>query len=89
MRNFIVNNLALCLSIWTGFTTLLNWIFSAYASSLRAPTAQSSQSYVSWFAIVNRVAGNLARIDPPKVEDSPNFEAAVEAYLKKQPPGKP
>ena|SRR5271155_450265 len=77
LYNAFLGHPALFLTIWTGAFTLFQWVFSAYASSLRAPTAQSSQNYVSWFAIVNSVAGNLARINPPKVENSPNFEAAV------------
>lgn len=66
------------LSCWTFIQTVAQWIFSAYASSLRAPTAQSSQNYLSWFTIVNTVAGNWNRRNPPRVEDSPNFQAAVD-----------
>jgi hypothetical protein len=82
LYNAFVAHPALFLSIWTGAFTLFQWVFSAYASSLRAPTSTSTQNYVSWFAIVNTVAGNLARINPPKVENSPNFEAAVNLQQK-------
>ena len=67
--------------LFLGCWTLFQWVFSAYASSLRAPTVTSSQSYLSWFAIVNAVAGNLKRINPPQVENSPNFVAAVEKHI--------
>jgi len=77
LYNFIVAHLGLFLFLWTSVWQLFNWVFTAYASSLRAPTAQSTQNYVSWFAIVNSVAGNLSRVSPPKVENSPNFESAV------------
>lgn len=73
LTNLVSNHPLISLGVWTVF----QWVFSAYASSLRAPTKDCSQSYLSWFAIVNTVAGNLSRINPPKVENSPNFEAAV------------
>jgi len=51
-------------------------IYCLYVGSLRSPTAQSSQAYVSFFAVVNGIAANLGRMFP-KVESSPNFQAAV------------
>jgi hypothetical protein len=77
------------------YTTMLG-MWSAYVSSLRAPTAQSSQAYVSFFAIANYLAFNFSRAKTPKVEDSPNFQAALnlqqrdagqrETVAKPQPP---
>jgi hypothetical protein len=61
------------LSCWSA----AQYVWSVYASSLRAPTASASQAYLSWFAIVNGTAGNVKRIKPPEVESSPNFHAAV------------
>jgi hypothetical protein len=71
--NFFVAHPVLAVGLWTGFL----WVFCAFAGSLRAPTAASPQWYLSLFAVVNAVAGNLSRMSPPKVEDSPNFQAAV------------
>jgi hypothetical protein len=51
-------------------------IFNAYVGSLRAPTAKSGQTYVSFFAVMNALAANFGRMFP-KVENSPNFEPAV------------
>jgi hypothetical protein len=51
-------------------------VYCLFAGSLRAPTAQSSQVYVSFFAVVNGLAANLGRMFP-SVEKSPNFEPAV------------
>lgn len=58
-------------------TVLILYIcFNAFVGSLKAPTANSSQVYVSFFAICNALAANFGRMFP-KVENSPNFEGAV------------
>ena len=69
-------------SIWNyigshGWTVLLSYvIYNAFVGSLKAPTATSSQAYISVFAILNAIAANFGRISP-KVENSPNFQPAV------------
>lgn len=63
------------------FTIGCCWILAAICSSLRAPTAQSSQAYVTLFAVANLIGANLARILPPRVEDSPNFQAALQKAI--------
>lgn len=64
-----------------GTTIFCCWVIAAMCSSLRAPTAQSSQAYVTLFAVANLIGANLARILPPKVEDSPNFQAALQKAI--------
>jgi hypothetical protein len=77
MINGIYNFMVAHPLLFWGCYTALSGCWSAYAGSLRAPTAQSSQAYVSWFAICNSLAFNFSRIAPPKVENSPNFQAAL------------
>lgn len=55
---------------------LLYIMFNAFVGSLKAPTAQSSQAYISIFAVLNALAANFGRMFP-KVETSPNFQPAV------------
>jgi hypothetical protein len=60
-----------------GWTVLLIYvIYNAFVGSLKAPTATSSQAYISFFAIANALAVNFGRMFP-KVESSPNFQPAV------------
>ena len=70
--NFIVAHPLVSLGIYVAF--------NAFVGSLRAPTAQSAQWYVSLFAILNALAANFRRMFP-KVETSPNF---IPAVLKQQ-----
>jgi hypothetical protein len=51
-------------------------VYCLFVGSLRAPTKDSSQAYVSFFAVVNGLAANLGRMFP-SVEKSPNFQDAV------------
>jgi hypothetical protein len=51
-------------------------VFNAFVGSLKAPTSQSSQMYISVFAVLNALAVNFGRMFP-KVESSPNFQPAV------------
>jgi hypothetical protein len=68
-------------AIWTAFVIQIQFLWGVFAQSLRTPTAQDSQAYVSFFQISNAIAANTHRAQIPRVEDSPNFEAAVEKYL--------
>ena len=74
LYNAMVAHPALFLAIWTGS----QYLFGVFAQSLRTPTANSSQGYVSCFMIVNAIAANWIRASIPKVENSPNFRDAVE-----------
>ena len=76
-----MNSIYLFFQTHMGFTIFCCWIIAAACSSLRAPTAQSSQGYVTLFAIANLIGANLSRILPPKVEDSPNFQAALQKAI--------
>jgi hypothetical protein len=55
----------------------LGYTWSAFISALPAPTATSSTLYRFWFAFFNYLAANIARASNTKVENSPNFQAAV------------
>lgn len=55
----------------------IQFLFSVLVGALEAPTAQSSSKYRYWFKVANTIVGNLKRANPPRVEDSPNFEAAL------------
>jgi hypothetical protein len=63
---------------WTFFFYL---IYTTFVGSLKAPTATSSQAYISLFAVLNAVATQFSRMSP-KVESSPNFEPAVNLQQK-------
>ena len=64
---------------------VLTWIFNniitVMVSSLPAPTKDSSAKYVYWFKVLNQITGNLKRAQATAVENSPNWQAAVEAHL--------
>ena len=79
--NFSMAHPAQFLAIWTALTGFAQYFFGVFAQSLRTPTALSSQAYVSFFQLVNAAAANWHRAAIPQVENSPNFEKAVELYL--------
>jgi len=55
------------------------------ANSLPAPTAESSSGERWWFKFINNAALNLNRAkNLARVEDSPNFLPAAEAYRQKK-----
>lgn len=64
---------------WVIFTIYL--MYAAFVGSLRAPTAQSGQAYISLFAVLNALSMQFGRMFP-KVENSPNFEPAVNLQQK-------
>jgi hypothetical protein len=55
--------------------------YIAGVGSLKAPTADSSQVYKTLFAVLNFFSLQFKRMFP-KVEDSPNFPAAVNLQQK-------
>ena len=62
-------------------TAVLTWLansgFTMFATSLPAPTAQSTSRYQFWFRFLNNLAANVSRAKQNSVESSPNFQAAV------------
>lgn len=63
------------------------YFWGVFVQSLKAPTATSGQFYVSLFALANASASNWKRASIPKVEDSPNWQAAVEKHVEAQGQG--
>jgi hypothetical protein len=58
-------------------TVVIGYVWSSFISALPAPTAESSAFYVFCFKFLNVLAANIARAKGPQVENSPNFQAAV------------
>ena len=72
---------------WVAIVAAAGWswnailfTFNRIANSLPAPTKDATPNEVWWFTFVNNMAGNKERAKIPKIEDSPNFIAAAEAY---------
>lgn len=64
-------------------TWVFNNIVTVMVSSLPAPTANSTPRYVYWFKVTNSITGNLKRAQSTAIEQSPNWEAAVNAHMQK------
>ena len=62
-------------------TWLFNNVVTVMVSSLPAPTKDSSIRYVYWFKVLNSVTGNLKRAQSTRLEDSPNWNDAVNAHV--------
>lgn len=75
--------IALAVSISTFVTGSAQYLASVLVGALEAPTAQSTPQYRYWFKVANTIVGNLKRANPPKIEDSPNFEAALNNAIQK------
>jgi hypothetical protein len=72
---------AVALALWGAFNTAM----SAISNSLPAPTAQSTPRYIFWFRVVNYGGFNWNRAkNISRIEDSPNFIPAAEAYMQKK-----
>jgi hypothetical protein len=76
-------------AICSTITLVCGAVWSAFVSSLPAPTAQSTPKYQFWFKFFNTLAANLARAKSTAVENSPNFQDAVNKINKQQPEEKP
>lgn len=78
-------------AFFTGGITIGGLKFAAdiFISSLPAPTAQSSSSYRYWFTVANKFAANWSRAKSTAVENSPNFEQAVNLVNAQQSEEKP
>ena len=66
-------------SLCSGATLTAGAVWSAFVSSLPAPTIHSTPKYQFWFKFFNTLAANFARAKSTAVENSPNFAAAVNA----------
>src|SRR6266566_2713094 len=66
-------------------TWLLNNVVTALVSNLPAPTKDSSAKYLYFFKVTNSIVGNLRRAKSTTLENSPNWEAAVEQHLANLP----
>lgn len=67
-------------------SAVITWIFNNIVTnaitSMPAPTKDSSAKYVWFFKFANGVlAGNLKRAQGSHVEDSPNWQDAVEKHI--------
>jgi hypothetical protein len=76
-------------AICTGTATGAQWIWNSFIGALPAPTATSSDKYKFWFRFLNLMAANIERSKGPKVENSPNFEQAVNKVNAQSPEEKP
>ena len=59
-------------------TFITQYVWSAFISALPAPTAASSGMYQFWFKFLNYLAANISRAKSTAVEQSPNFQDAVQ-----------
>ena len=64
---------------WVHFAAYI--VFANAVSAMDAPTATSSAFYRWSFKFLNGIASNLSRTKVPVIENSPNFQAAVEKYI--------
>jgi hypothetical protein len=69
------------LAITTTGTAAVTWVtnvgFSRVVSALPAPTATSTSKYAFWFKFLNNLVGNASRANDTSVENSPNFQGAL------------
>lgn len=62
-------------------TLALTTLWTAFVGSLDAPTKDSGPFYVFVFKFCNSLAGNFKRAQSTAIENSPNFQAAVQAQM--------
>jgi len=60
-------------------TLMAGYLWSSFISALPSPQATSSMFYTFMFKFLNVLAANIARAQNSSVENSPNFQAAVNA----------
>jgi hypothetical protein len=58
-------------------TLVVGYTWSAFISALPAPQINSSPFYVFIFRFFNVLAANISRAQSTRVEQSPNFQAAL------------
>ena len=56
------------------------YVADVFISSLESPTKDSSTSYRYWFRVLNKFAANWQRAGNTSIEQSPNWQAAVEKH---------
>lgn len=61
------------------------YLFSALVGGMPAPTANSGVAYKWTFASLNILASNISRAKSTTIENSPNWQAAVDQHLKNSP----
>jgi hypothetical protein len=64
-------------------TWIFNNVITVLVSSMPAPTKDSTGKYVYWFKVLNTFIGNVRRAQSTAVENSPNWQDAVQAHLEK------
>jgi len=64
-------------------TWIFNNIVTALISSMPAPTKDSTARYIYWFKVLNTFTGNVKRAQSTAIEQSPNWQAAVDAQMQK------
>ena len=84
MLKFVQDHWVQIVAIATSLWTAVNYSFNRIANSLPAPTAGATDRYIWWFKFVNNMAGNYERAKSTRIEDSPNFIPAAEAYMQKR-----
>jgi hypothetical protein len=70
-------------------TLAAGYTWSAFISALPAPQAASGTLYKFWFSFFNVLAANIARAQSTRVENSPNFQEAVNKVNAQSPTEKP
>jgi hypothetical protein len=60
-------------------TFVVTSVWSAFISALPAPQTNSGMPYQFFFKFANYLAANISRANSTKVENSPNFQSAVNA----------
>ena len=78
--NWITHHWALAAVVGTW---IFNNIITVLVSNLPAPTKESTVKYVYWFKVSNSFIGNFRRAASTAIEQSPNWQAAVEAHVAK------
>lgn len=58
-------------------TWIFNNVVTVLITSLPAPTKDSSQRYVYLFKVANGIMGNIARAKSTAIENSPNWQDAL------------
>jgi hypothetical protein len=62
-------------------TWIFNNIITVMVSELPAPTKDSTAKYSYWFSVLNKIVGNWQRAKSTRLENSPNWKAAVDAHV--------
>ena len=71
------------LSLASGATFIVKFFLTGIISNLPAPTKDSTPEYVYSFKTLNWFMGNWGRAKSTHIENSPNWQAAVEAHVQK------